>query len=284
MGVSPPPEDGSPIDRLRAIMATLRSPEGCPWDREQTLATLKPFLVEETYEVLDAIDDADRGKLCEELGDLLLQIVFQAQLASEEGAFDFDDVARSITEKLLRRHPHVFGDVAVADAAEVLQNWDAIKKSEARARQGSTSALSGIPRSLPALQKAHEMQKRAARQGFDWQTVEPVLDKVEEEFAEFRRALREGGAASRAAAEELGDILFSLVNVSRFLGHPPEDLLHRNVEKFRERFQALEDRVHAQGRGLTECTMDELDAIWDQVKRAQRAADVPTSRSSGDSG
>ncbi len=258
----PPPDNLPAIERLREVMRTLRSDQGCPWDREQTVETLKPFLVEETYEVLDAIDSGDRGKLCEELGDVLLQVVFQSQLCSEDGSFTFDDVATAITEKLIRRHPHVFGDVDVADAAEVLKNWDEIKKSE-KGDAGPRSALEGIPRSLPALHKAHEVQKRAARQGFDWDDLRPVLDKLEEELNELKAALEIGPDHTR---EELGDLLFSAVNLSRFLGHQPEEVLHESIAKFTRRFQAVEDRVHAAGKSMTDCSLRELDAVWDEVK------------------
>ena len=253
-----------PLDRLRAIMAALRGPDGCPWDRQQTLATLKAFLVEEAYEVLDAIDADDRDRLREELGDLLLQVVFQAQLCAEEGAFDLDDVAAAICEKLVRRHPHVFGDVEVADADEVLRNWDAIKKTEKGDANAPRSAMAGVPRSLPALHRAHEIQKRAARQGFDWAAVDGVLAKIDEELAELREAMAAGHPA--AAREELGDLLFSVVNLSRFLGHQPEDALHQTTRKFIRRFQQIEQRAHAAGKALTDYCLADLDRMWDQAK------------------
>ena len=251
-------------------MATLRSDQGCPWDREQTLDSLKRFLVEEAYEVLDAIENGDRDKLREELGDLLLQIAFQSRICEEEGSFTFDDVAATIVEKLIRRHPHVFGDVDVEDAAEVLRNWDLIKREESEGDEGTErSAVDGVPRHLPALQRAYEIQKRAARQGFDWEAVDGVLEKIGEEVGEFRHAMRCQSAA--AVREEVGDILFSLVNLSRFLEVEPEDALQQTTGKFIRRFRALEEAVHAQGRRLRDCSLEELDAVWECVKDGEPA-------------
>ena len=252
-----------PVDRLRSIMATLRGDDGCPWDRKQTLETLKPYLVEEAYEVLDAIDSGDRSELREELGDLFLQVVFQSQLCAEEGSFDLDDVATAICDKLIRRHPHVFGDVDVADADEVLKNWDAIKKAE-KGDAGPRSAMQGVPRSLPALHRAHEIQNRAARQGFDWDDIAEVLAKVDEELGELREAMAAQDAV--AAREELGDLLFSVVNLGRFIGHQPEEALHETIHKFVGRFQYIEDRVHAQGKVLTDLDLPALDRLWDEAK------------------
>jgi tetrapyrrole methylase family protein / MazG family protein len=253
------------MDRLLAIMRILRSPRGCPWDREQNLKTLKPHLIEESYEVLDAIDGGDREKLAEELGDVLLQVVFQAQMCSEEGSFTFDDVARHIAEKLIRRHPHVFGSVRVAGAADVLRNWEKIKRTE---KEGEIrSAVAGIPRHLPALHKAQQVQKRAARVGFDWNAVHEVLDKVEEEIAEVKAAM----AANQPARvrEEIGDLLFAVVNLSRFLGHDAEEALDGTVRKFIRRFQQIERRLHENGRRMTDCKLAELDAIWNDIKKKE---------------
>jgi tetrapyrrole methylase family protein/MazG family protein len=260
-----PPTQGSPIERLVEIMRILRSPQGCPWDHKQTLLTLKEHLVEESHEVLDAIDSGDRAKLCDELGDLLLQVVFQAQVCTEEGAFTFDDVARAIGDKLVRRHPHVFGDVNVSGADEVLKNWEQIKKSE----KGDTprSTLEGIPKSLPALHKAHLIQKRVARVGFDWENVDGALGKLDEEVGEVREAVATGDEGK--IGEELGDVLFAAVNVSRFFGQNPEDLLHKTIAKFTRRFQVIEDRVHGMGKKLSDCTLAELDAIWEEAKRGE---------------
>ncbi len=262
----PPPADAKPIDRLVAIMAILRSPQGCPWDHKQTFATLKEHLVEESHEVLDAIDSGDRAKLCDELGDLLLQVVFQAQLGREEGSFTFDDVATAISEKLIRRHPHVFGEVQVSGAAEVLKNWEQIKKTERAGEKRGT--LDGVPRSLPALRRAHLVQQRAARVGFDWDDVGGALAKVEEELAEVREALAAGDEPH--VREELGDLLFACVNVARFAGHQAEEALDGTVKKFIRRFEAVETRVHAQGRALSACTLAELDAVWNDVKADER--------------
>ncbi|HMP72911.1 MAG TPA: nucleoside triphosphate pyrophosphohydrolase [Kiritimatiellia bacterium] len=246
----------------------LRSERGCPWDREQTLATLREHLIEETYEVADAMAGSDRSALREELGDLLLQIVFQSQLCSEEQAFTFDDVAQGIVDKLVRRHPHVFGDVKADNPAEVLKNWEAIKKRE----KGETprSAVEGIPRSLPALHRAHLLQKRAARVGFDWEHVRGAIDKVEEELEEIKKAMEEGN--ENAIREEIGDLLFAGVNVSRFFGHNAEDVLEATIEKFSRRFQRLEDIVHERGQSLTDCTLEELEVVWTQVKGEEKGS------------
>ncbi len=249
-------------------MAILRSPQGCPWDHKQTLQTLKNHLVEESHEVLDAIDSGDRKKLCDELGDLLLQVVFQAQLCSEEGAFTFDDVAATIVAKLIRRHPHVFGDVTVGGADDVLKNWEEIKKTEKEGAPRST--LEGVPKSLPALHRAHLVQKRAARVGFDWDNAGGALDKLDEEIAEVREAVAARDDAK--VRDEIGDLLFSIVNVSRFLGHNPEDLLHASIAKFSRRFQAVEDEVHRAGKKMSDCPLAELDEIWNRVKSREPAA------------
>lgn len=261
-----PPRDLRPADRLVAIMRILRSPQGCPWDHKQTLQTLKEHLVEESHEVLDAIDSGDRRKLCDELGDLLLQVVFQAQLCAEEGAFTFDDVANAIVEKLIRRHPHVFGDTQVSGADEVLKNWEAIKKTERGSEPRGT--LEGIPKSLPALHRAHLIQKKAARVGFDWENVDGAVGKLEEEVAEVREAVASGN--QEHIREELGDLLFAAVNVSRFFGQNAEDLLDQTIRKFVRRFDALEQRVHAGGGKVTEMSLAELDRVWEAVKADEK--------------
>lgn len=262
-GPQPPPQDWKPIDRLVEIMRILRSPAGCPWDLKQTLSSLKEHLVEESHEVLDAIDSGDRNKLKEELGDLLLQVIFQSQLCREEGAFTFDDVAATISEKLIRRHPHVFGNVQVANADEVLKNWEAIKKTEKK--DGARPTLEGVPKSLPALSKAHLVQKRAARVGFDWETVDGAVDKVSEELAEVKEAL--AGNNENEIGEELGDLLFAAVNVCRFSGHNPEELLHKTIAKFTRRFEYVEKAVHAKGKQLSDCKLDELEGYWQEAKQ-----------------
>jgi len=257
-----PPRDLNPLHRLLAVMATLRSEGGCPWDREQTLETLKPYMIEECYEVIDAIDSGDRDLLEEELGDLLLQVVFQAQICAEEELFTFEDVARNITEKLIRRHPHVFGEVRVSGSAEVLKNWEAIKASE---KEATRSATDGIPRSLPALRKADKVQQKVARLGFDWDEIDDVVAKLDEELAEVRAALSEGHRDR--IKEEIGDLLFAVVNLSRFLGHNAEELLDETVAKFVRRFRGIEERVHAEGRKVTDCDLDELERIWQAMKQ-----------------
>ena len=252
-----------PIDRLLDLMRTLRSEKGCPWDREQNLQTLKQYLVEESYEVIDAIDSGDRSKLVEELGDLLLQVIFQAQICSEEGSFTFDDVARAISEKLIRRHPHVFGEVKVSGSAEVLRNWGKIKLTE---KEGEPrSAVGGIPRHLPALYKAQQVQKKAACVGFDWEAVYQVLEKLDEEVGEVKQAI--ASKDSKHVREEIGDLLFAVVNLSRFLGHNAEEALDETIAKFIRRFQGIEKRLHAKGRKMTDCKLDELDAIWNDMKK-----------------
>ena len=257
-----------PIDRLLEIMRKLRGPNGCPWDREQTLDTLKSNLVEETYEVIDAIESGDRGELCGELGDLLLQVVFQAQICDEAGEFNFDDVVNGIADKLVRRHPHVFGDVQADTSGEVLRNWEKIKKTEKNA-ETPRSLVEGIPRHLPALAKAHLVQKRVARAGFEWDEIGGVVDKLDEELAEVKEAMAKKDAA--AIREELGDLLFSAVNLSRYLGHEPEELLNENIAKFMRRFQCLENRLHAEGREIEKCSLDELEAVWIAVKNDEKA-------------
>ena len=252
-----------PVQQLRAIIARLRAPEGCPWDREQTHASLRAGLIEEAYEVVEAINQGDDVNLCEELGDLLLQSVFHAQIASEEGRFNFDDVARGVAKKLLRRHPHVFGDDRCADSAEVLRKWEDIKRAEKGAVAGS--ALDGISGGLPALMHAEKVQKKAARVGFDWNEVAPVLAKIREELAEVEAELPDGGGAR--IEEEIGDLLFSVVNLARKLKIDGETALQRSTDKFSARFRKVEALARERGLALEKMTLPELDALWDEVKR-----------------
>lgn len=254
-------------ERLLGIMRKLRGPGGCPWDREQTLDSLKSNLIEETYEVIDAIESGDRSELRGELGDLLLQVVFQAQICEEAGEFNFEDVVTGIADKLVRRHPHVFGDVQADTSGEVLRNWEKIKKTEKDA-ETPRSLVEGIPRHLPALAKANLVQKRVARAGFEWDEVSGVVDKLDEELAEVKEAMAQKDAA--AIREELGDLMFSVVNLSRYLGHEPEELLNENIAKFMRRFQCLENRLHAEGLELENCSLEELEAVWNAVKTAER--------------
>lgn len=265
-GPAEQPSDSEPlagVARLLDVVARLRSDTGCPWDREQTIQSLKPYLIEECYETLEAIDSGDAARHAEELGDVLLQIVLQAQISRESGGFSFDDVARCLTEKLIRRHPHVFGDTTVSGSAQVLQNWEAIKSAEGDG--GPKSVLDGVPRHLPALQKAQRVQTRVARVGFDWDDVGDVLAKVEEELGEVRQAMAEGD--EDAVAEELGDLLFAVVNLGRFLGHEAEQALQSTVGKFGARFQEVERRIREDGRDVADCSLVEMDAHWEAVKK-----------------
>jgi tetrapyrrole methylase family protein/MazG family protein len=256
---------GESIERLLNVMRKLRAPDGCPWDQEQTHESLKSDLIEEAYEVIDAIESGSSSDLEEELGDLLLQVVFHSQISAEAGEFEFDAVANGISDKLIRRHPHVFGEVQVADASEVLQNWDAIKKSEKQGEgESPKSIVAGIPRHLPALQKAHQIQKRAARAGFDWDNIDDVFAKLHEEIDEVKDAIQR--KHEEDIRDEIGDLLFSVVNVSRYLGHNPEELLNQNIKKFVARFQYVEERVHATGREFKEFSLEELDRFWDDAK------------------
>ena len=249
---------------LVRVMERLRAENGCPWDRKQTHESLKPYLIEETYEVISAIDSGNDDELKEELGDLLLQIVFHAQIAKEDGRFDIDDVAKTIVEKLIRRHPHVFGDLKVSGSDEVLQNWEKIKKEE-----GKESIFDGVPEGLPSLLKARRVQEKAKRVGFDWNNIEGTLDKVKEEFDELSEAIKFG--KKEKISEEFGDLLFSLVNVSRFLDIDAEDSLRQTIEKFMKRFKNVEKIIKSKGgKDLKNYTINELDEIWEDVKRREK--------------
>lgn len=248
---------------LITIMERLRLPGGCPWDREQTPSSLRRQLIEETFEVVEAVDEGDPEQLCEELGDLLLHVVFQAQMAGESGQFTIADVLRAINEKLVRRHPHVFSEGHVRDADGVVEQWDTIKAAEkAGSHRERRSALDGVPRDLPALALSESLQRRAAKVGFDWPDRQGPLDKICEEATEFAREAQEGGRTE----EELGDLLFSIVNAARFLGVSPEIALRGAARKFDRRFRGLERLAEEQGRTPAEMALDELDALWDQVK------------------
>ncbi len=248
------------------IMARLRSPGGCPWDIEQTHATLRRYIVEEVYEVLEAIDEQDAGHLCEELGDLLLQIVFHARMAEESGMFSMQDVVDTVSEKLIRRHPHVFGDISVRDAAEVLLNWDAIKKREKTVKPASV--LDGVPKGLPALMRANKLQLKAAKVGFDWPEITPVWDKVAEEIAELQEAAETGDKAKIEG--ELGDVLFAVVNLGRFLGVEAEVALNGTNNKFVRRFHQMEQEAKGKGLKWKEMSLTEMDALWEAAKAAEK--------------
>jgi MazG family protein len=244
-------------------MRRLRGPDGCPWDREQTWATLRRYLVEESYEAVDAIDRNDAAALREELGDLLLQVVFLAGIAEEEGRFDIDDVAHGIAEKLVRRHPHVFGSAEAKTAQDVTRNWEAIKRQEGKGIAGA-SRLDGIPAALPPLAKAVLLGERAAASGFDWPSVEGVWAKLDEELDELRAA---AGAGDRAAVgEELGDLLFSVVNLARKSGVDPEAALEATNRKFRQRFDRVERELARRGMTPEEAGLETMDRLWDEAK------------------
>ncbi len=249
------------VARLLKIVKRLRAPNGCPWDRKQTHRSLRHDLIEECYEVLDALESRKTGEFRDELGDLLLQIAFHAQIAAEKRQFDFDAVAKSIADKLVHRHPHIFGGKKLRNAKAVLRQWEAIKKAE----RNSHSILGELPRSLPALLKADKVQRQVARVGFDWRHARDVLAKIEEELRELKGAMASGNR--RHFEEELGDLLFAVVNLARFEGLQAEDLLNRSIRKFIVRFQAVERSVHAQGKQLDQCSLDELDALWESAKR-----------------
>ena len=251
------------VNQLLEIMRLLRSDEGCPWDRKQTLITLKQYLIEECYEVIDAIDSGDRDALKDELGDLLLQVVFQSQLATEENSFSFQDVVEGICQKLIRRHPHVFADVKVSGSDEVLKNWEAIKKEE-KDQSLTSSVVDGIPQHLPAVHKAHQLQKKVSRIGFDWDDVDGVIAKIEEELDEVKEAIATG--ADEEVKGEVGDLLFSVINLSRFMGYHAEDALNTTLQKFIARFKKLEAVVKEEGRQIADCSIDDLEAIWQKMK------------------
>jgi tetrapyrrole methylase family protein / MazG family protein len=251
------------FQRLVELMATLRGPEGCPWDRKQTSESLKPFLVEECYEVVDALEDGSPEKIREELGDLLFQIVFHARIAEEQGQFTMDDVITGIHEKMVRRHPHVFGDERLSTDKEVLANWEEIKKKE-KGNQDRKSVLEGVPKELPSLLRAHRLQERAARVGFDWAHLNEVLPKLDEEITEFKESLKAEDAGK--IEEELGDLFFTLVNVSRFLGVNPDEALRKTISKFIHRFRAIEEHAANSGRSLNDMTLDEMEALWQKAK------------------
>lgn len=263
--------DLTEVVRLYDVMKKLRGPDGCPWDREQTMQTLKPCLLEETYELLDAMDSPDLAQHLEELGDVLLQVVFQCAIREEEGHFNFNAVAASLTEKLIRRHPHVFGDVVADSSGHVLRNWEAIKSQE-RGKEPGKSALDGVPATLPALLKAQRVQEKAARVGFDWEDASGATDKLAEELAEVQEAVAAGDP--QRVREEVGDLLFSVVNYCRFLGVDAESALDAANQKFARRFKSVERRAAQQGKRLTDMDLAGMDALWDEVKAAERSASV----------
>jgi MazG family protein len=254
------------FDDLVSLMTTLRGPNGCPWDRKQTLPDLKPYVIEEAYEVVDAIDRDDRNALLEEIGDFLLEAVFIAEVTREEGSFDVYDSIGAIHDKLVRRHPHVFGEVEAKDAEQVLVNWEKLKSDERKAER--KSVLSGVPQSLPALLKASRLTEKAARVGFDWRRTDEVFDKLHEEIGELREAIGSGQKSN--VHEELGDLLFTIANIARKLEVNAEEALQSANRKFQRRFESMEAKVHAGGRNIDQLTLEEMDALWDEAKAAER--------------
>ena len=272
---------GELFEAFVTLQARLRAPGGCPWDREQTHDTLKTCLIEEAYEVLDALDKGDARGLVEELGDLLLQIVFHADLGREAGRFDISEIVSGIHNKMVRRHPHVFGDVKAATSAQVLKNWAKLKAEEKQAGSGRDasatpslpSVLDGIPRSLPALLEAYQLTRRAAQVGFDWESIEGIFAKLHEEASELRAALAGPDRARRE--EEVGDMLFVAVNIARFLGFDPEVALKRSNLKFKSRFMEMEAEAALAGQRLAQLSKEELEMLWDAAKARSRVASSP---------
>jgi MazG family protein len=264
---------GERFERLVEIMRALRAPDGCPWDREQTHASLRPFVLEESYEVLEAIESGEPAHLCEELGDFLFEAVFLARISEEAGDFAIGDAIDAICNKLVRRHPHVFerqaGDPALT-SGQVIEKWETLKAREravAGAPAKTKTTLSGVPKTLPALLRAYEVSFRAAAVGFDWARPADVLDKIEEEVAEVRREVESGATGNLSRAEEeMGDLLFAIANLSRKLGIEPEAALRRATEKFTTRFEAMEGAFSARGKRLNESTLEEMEAEWQRVK------------------
>ena len=272
---------GPRFARLVQVMQTLRSPEGCPWDREQTLSSLRPYVLEETYELLDALDRGDLAALCEELGDFLFEAVFLAQIAHEGGHFSIGDSIQAITEKLIRRHPHVFtaDGVPLAEAREsitagqVIEKWEDVKARERRdsaAAKAEATILSGVPKTLPALLRAFELSSRAAAVGFDWEKAADVVDKIDEEVAELREEVQRPNVDAARVEEEMGDLFFALANLARKMGVEPEAALRKANDKFQRRFTALESRVKTEGHAIRDLSLHTLEAYWQELKaRAQ---------------
>lgn len=259
---------GEKFERLIEIMARLRGEGGCPWDREQTFDSIKPYTLEETYEVLDAIDRRDWRALAEELGDLILQAVFYAQMAAEQGHFTVADALDAINAKLVRRHPHVFGDGTARTAEQVLARWNEIKQEEKRERgEERRGLLDGVLRNQPALMEAAHLSKKAAATGFDWPDIGGVVDKIREEIGELEKA--RSGASHEEIEGEIGDLLFTVVNAARFLGVDPEQALRRTNAKFRERFAQVESGLSERGKGFHQTTIEEMEELWQQAKRKE---------------
>ncbi|MCF4115051.1 MULTISPECIES: nucleoside triphosphate pyrophosphohydrolase [Dethiosulfovibrio] len=263
-------DSGALFSQLRDIMNRLRAPGGCPWDRKQTYGSLRPHIIEEAYELVDAVDNGDTAGICEESGDLLLQVVFMGVIAEESGDFSLADIVRSISDKLIRRHPHVFGDVDVSDSDEVLRNWEQIKLNEKGGQNNGATVLSGVPKGLPPLVKAFRIQQKAASVGFDWDqsSQSPVFDKIDEEIEEVKTAMESEDRLS--VEEEIGDVLFSIVNLARRLGVDPHLALERSNKKFIDRFGRIEQDLRDRNRSWTDTDLDELDSLWDRAKMVSR--------------
>jgi MazG family protein len=268
MGEPPRSGAGEGFERLVELIRRLRAPGGCPWDREQTHESLKPMAIEEAYELVEAIDEGDDEQLVGELGDLLLQVVFHAQIAAEAGRFTVADVLEAVSGKMVRRHPHVFANETAATSGEVLRNWEALKRAE-QAERGATasSMLDSVSRNLPAVMEAYQITTKAARVGFDWPNAEAVLAKLEEEVAELREALQAGRA--RAVSGELGDLLFTAVNLARLLADDPESALKAANRKFRRRFRHVEERLRERGLSPGESNLEEMESLWAEVKQRE---------------
>jgi tetrapyrrole methylase family protein/MazG family protein len=280
VGKSPRFTAGEWFEKLAAVQARLRAPDGCPWDREQTHASLRTYLIEEAYEVLEALESGDDAKFAEEMGDLLLQIVFHSEIAKEEGRFTVSDVIREVHDKMVRRHPHVFGEKRAKDSAEVLKNWEQIKKEERAAAGKKTpdapqeegkvgSLMDGVSRALPAALEGFQLTRRAARIGFDWDDVEGVFDKLGEEGGELRQAVSAKDA--RRTEEEMGDLLFAAVNLARFLHVDPEIALKKANAKFSSRFRRMEDLAAKSGRALGDVPRAQMEEFWESAKRAEKS-------------
>ncbi len=267
------PTTGDRFERAVSIMARLRGPGGCPWDREQSFDSIKPYTVEETYEVLEAIDNRDWNELPGELGDLLLQVLFYSQMAAEDGKFTIDDVLDRLCDKLVGRHPHVFSDVKAETSSDVLRNWDAIKQKENAEKQSdesNTSFLDGISAAMPALLEAHKLGSRASKVGFDWPEVTGLFDKLQEEIRELQDELSQSSEGKNACVEEeVGDLFFVLVNLARHLSVDPESALKKTNRKFRRRFQGMEQQLHLKGKTPEQATMEELESLWQQTKKSE---------------
>jgi tetrapyrrole methylase family protein/MazG family protein len=258
--------DKTAFDTLMGLMRRLRAPGGCPWDAEQSHESLKRYLLEETYEVMEAIDAASVPMMKEELGDLLLQVVFHSVIAEESGEFDMDGVIETLNDKLIRRHPHVFADLEVKDIDQLIDNWEKIKKKEKGAAR--KSALSGVPSHLPALLKAHKISEKAARVGFDWSRADEVFAKVLEELKEFEETMLEGNQERMEA--ELGDLLFAIANLGRFLSLDPEDALRKTISRFMKRFEHIENSLHKSNREIRDASLDEMEKLWEEAKIIER--------------